>query len=55
MTEAQEVHLIKAILANKKTKVLATGVTTVYDDDGETPLLTLTPSETAGVLTITPS
>lgn len=55
MTEAQEVHLLKACLCNKRTVNVATGVETVYDDDGTTPILVLTPTETGGVVTITPT
>ncbi len=50
-----ELHLVKAVLANKRTHRIETGVNTVYDDDGETPLLTLTPDERDGVVTITPA
>jgi len=50
-----EMHLIKACLANLRTKTIATGVAKVYDDDGITLLQTLTPTEEDGVITVTPS
>jgi len=40
---------------SKSTQVVATGVVTWYDEDGATALQTLTPSETAGTITVTPS
>ena len=40
---------------SKSTQVVATGVVTWYDEDGTTALQTLTPSETAGTITVTPS
>lgn len=39
-----DLKLARAILGNKQGQTIATGVVTVYDDDGETPLITLTPS-----------
>jgi len=48
---ATEVHLAKAALVNKKTHTVATGVDKVFDDDGSTTLVTLTPSEADGVIT----
>jgi hypothetical protein len=50
-----ELHLAKAALANKRTHAVETGVNAIKDDDGETTLLTLTPSEAGGVVMITPS
>ena len=44
----------KALL-NKRDQTIATGVTKLYDDDGTTVIQTETPSESGGVLTITPS
>lgn len=37
-------HKAKAVLANRQEQDISTGVVTVMDDDGVTPLLTLTPS-----------
>lgn len=39
-----DVKLARAMLTNKQQQAIATGVVTVMDDDGVTPLLTLTPS-----------
>ncbi len=39
-----DLHVAKAVLANKQKQDIATGVVTVMDDDGVTPLLTLTPT-----------
>ena len=50
-----EVHLAKAALANARTHTVETGVDVIKDDDGETTLRTLTPSEQDGVVTVTPS
>ncbi len=50
-----EVHLLKAVTANKRKLEIATGVLTIYDDDGQTVLATVTPSETGGVLRIAPT
>jgi hypothetical protein len=50
-----ELHLAKATLANKRTHSVETGVNVIKDDDGATTLLTLTPSEADGVVTVTPS
>lgn len=52
---ATELHLVKAMLANKHLHTVATGVDVVKDDDGSTTLHTYTPSEAAGVVTLTPS
>ena len=50
-----DVHLVKAALANHRLHTIDTGVDTIKDDDGSSTLLTLTPSESDGVVTITPS
>ena len=54
-TTGSELHLAKAALANKRQHTIATGVDVIKDNDGTTTLRTLTPSETAGVITVTPS
>lgn len=41
---ATDLHLMKAIIANKQRQAIATGVVTIMDDDASTPLKTLTPS-----------
>ena len=48
-------HLVKASLANKRTHTIETAVDVIKDDDGSTTLLTLTPTEASGVVTMTPS
>ena len=50
-----ELHLVKALLANKAEHTVATGKLKVYDDDGSTELVTITPSEVGGVVTLTPA
>ena len=50
-----EVHLAKAALVNARAHTIDTGVDVIKDDDGETTLRTLTPSESEGVVTVTPS
>ena len=50
-----EVHLAKAALVNARTHTIDTGVDVIKDDDGATTLRTLTPSESDGVVTVTPS
>lgn len=50
-----EVHLAKAALANARSHVIDTGVDEIKDDDGQTTLRTMTPSESNGVVTVTPS
>jgi hypothetical protein len=52
---ADDIKLIKQALVGKRTHAVETGINTVYDDDGTTPLVTLTPSEQEGVVTIDPS
>ncbi len=39
-----ELHLCKAVLANKRVRTLSDGADVVKDDDGETNLVTLTPA-----------
>lgn len=48
------VKLIRLRMSGKSDYNMATGVLTVYDDDGTTPLFTMTPTVTAGVRTVTP-
>jgi hypothetical protein len=50
-----EVHLAKAALLNARTHTIDTGVDQVMDDDGITALRTLTPSESNGIITVTPT
>ncbi len=52
---AEELHLTKAALVNKREHTVATGVDVIKDDDGSTTIRTLTPSEADGVITVTPS
>ncbi len=54
-TTGSELHLAKAALVNKRQHTIATGLDVIGDNDGTTTLRTLTPSETAGVITVTPS
>jgi len=49
-----EVHLAKAALVNLRTHTIDTDVNVIKDDDGVATLRTLTPSESDGVVTITP-
>ncbi len=39
-----DLKLSRAMLANRQQQAIATGVVTVMDDDGTTPLITLTPT-----------
>ena len=55
VTSLDEAHYAKAALVNKREHTVATGVDVIMDDDGETPLITMTPSEIDGVVTLTPS
>jgi hypothetical protein len=48
-----ELHLVKAVLANKTQFTVSTGVLVVKDDDGTTTLATFTPTEASGVVTVT--
>lgn len=50
-----EVHLAKAALVNARSHTIDTGVDVIRDDDGTTPLRTLTPSESGGVVSVTVS
>lgn len=50
-----EVHYAKAALVNKRTHTIDTGVDVIKDDDGTTTLRTMTPTESGGVVTVTPS
>jgi len=50
-----ELHLAKSALVNMRRHTVATGVDVILDDDGQTELVTLTPSEQDGVITVTPS
>lgn len=52
---ADELHFAKAALVNQREHTVATGVDVIKDDDDSTTLRTLTPSETDGVITVTPS
>ena len=52
---ADELHLAKAALANKREHTIASGLDVIKDDDGSTTIRTLTPSEADGVITVTPS
>ncbi len=47
--------LVKKILANKAVQNKSTGVITYYDDDGTTPILTITPTDDGSLITRTPS
>lgn len=50
-----EAHLAKAALVNGRRHSVATGVNEVLDDDGATVLRTLTPEESAGVVSVVAS
>jgi hypothetical protein len=50
-----EMHLAKAALVNGRRHTIDTGVDTILDDDGASPLRTLTPSEADGVVSVTVS
>jgi len=50
-----DVRLARAALVNKRTHDVPTAVNTIFDNDGVTTLVTLTPDESHGVVTITPS
>lgn len=50
-----DVHLTRAALVNQRQHTIDTGVDVIKDDDGTTTLVTLTPSEDEGVITVTPS
>lgn len=50
-----EIHLAKAALVNARSHTIDTGVDEIKDDDGATVLRTLTPSESNGVVAVTPT
>ncbi len=50
-----EVHLTKAALVNARSHDVATGVNQIKDDDGTSVLVTLSPSETNGVIHVAAS
>ncbi len=52
---ADEQHLAKAALVNLREHTIASGVDVIKDDDGSSTIRTLTPSESNGVITVTPS
>jgi len=54
-TYGEELHLAKAMLANKREHTVATGVDVVKDNDGTTTLRTMTPSDEDGTIIVTPS
>ncbi len=51
----EDIALIRKILANKAVQDKLTGAVTYYDDDGVTPILVQTPTETDAEITKTPS
>lgn len=54
--DSGEIHLIKAMLANKRTHTVSTGVDKIYDDDGATLIKTMTPTDDDDdTVTITPT
>ncbi len=55
LLDTDKVNLGAKALVNKREHTVATGVDKVYDDDGSTLLRTLTPSESGGVITVTPA
>lgn len=52
---ATDLHLMKAVVANKQRQATATGVVQVYDDDASTVLKTLTPTFDGTYSILTPS
>ncbi len=54
-TTGEDLHLAKAMLANKREHTIATGVDVVKDNDGTTTLRTMTPSSDGETITVTPS
>ncbi len=44
-SDETELHLVKAMVANKREHTISTGVDKVYDDDGTTVLRTMTPQD----------
>ena len=53
--KTEAMSLVAKILANKRKQNKTTGIITIYDDDGQTPILLLTPTETDEEITLTPS
>lgn len=53
LTTAKLAHLLKVMLCNKRTYSIADKETVVYDDDGTTPLVTISEATVAGVATRT--
>lgn len=43
--DESDMHKAKAMLVNRKEQAIATGVVTIYDDDGVTALFNLTPDQ----------
>lgn len=54
-TQADWLHFIHNMMHGKTGYDVATGVLTVYEDDGTTVMGTVTPSESGGVITRTPA
>jgi hypothetical protein len=50
-----DVALIRKIMVNKAVQNKTTGVITYYDDDGTTPILTITPTDDGSLITRNPS
>ena len=50
----EDLHRSRARLANKLTETIDTRTLSIKDDDGTTELFSLTPSESDGVITLTP-
>jgi len=50
-----DLTLIRKILKNKAIQTKSTGVITIYDDDGVTPVLTFTPTDAESTITRIPS
>jgi hypothetical protein len=53
--KTEATSLIAKVLANKQVQNKTTGVITIYDDDGVTPILLLTPTDEGNNITLTPS
>lgn len=54
-TAGEELHVSKAMVGNKRTHTIATGVDVIKDNDGTTTLRTMTPSDGGDSITVTPS
>jgi len=50
-----DIYQAAKTLTNKAVQTKATGVIVYYDDDGETPVITMTPADGASQITRTPS